>query len=311
MTQGNKTIDVVIPVYNDNPYLEETLNSILKQILPSGWSLQVYIVDDGSDIPITLQFIGKNINNVDLLRVSQNIGRGRARNYGASKGNGDYIYLLDVDCILRNKNILRHHIQALSEPLISASCGQIVRTGRSFWARYQTEVFKNREHSFKGGDKAALTTTNLMLTRDAFEAIKGFDGDFTFYGFEDKDLLLRLVAKGYGISFCELANVEHMCDLSLISIYKKIKQAGKFSSEIFINKHPEYYKKMPYVRADARLSKGGLTILALLTRPIIFPLIRVADWGIDKDCIPYILAKKIVAYVTGLAYLHGTYESLN
>ena len=311
MTQENKSIDVVIPVYNDNPYLKETLDSIFKQNLPAHWGMQVYIVDDGSEIPITLQVVENNKYNVNIVRFYQNKGRAKARNYGVSKGSGDYIYMLDVDCILRNENTLKSHIQALSEPFVSASCGQIISKGNSFWSRYQTEVFQNRERSFIKGDKAALTTTNFMITRDAFEAIDGFDGDFTYYGFEDKDFLLRLVAKEFGISFCKSANVEHMSDLSLISICNKMKESGKFSSEIFIKKHPEYYKKMPYGRSNVLFSKGCLKILMNLTKPIVWPLIGAIDWWISTGFVPYFLAKKFVKYASGLAYLHGMIEANN
>ncbi len=308
VNQGNKSVDIVIPVYNDVPYLEAMLNSIFKQKLPAYWSVKIYIVDDGSDTPISLQMVKEN---VFVVRVTQNKGRGNACNVGANTGVGDYIYILDSDCVLQNKNILASHIQTLSEDLVSVSCGQIFRKGTSFWAEYQTEVFLNRARLFTRGDRAALTTANFMLTREAYESIDGFDSNFTYYGFEDKDFLLRLLAKKHEIRFSKAADVEHMSDLSLKSIYSKIKQAGLFSSEIFIRKHPEYYRKMRYFRADARFSGNGLRIIALLTKPIVFPLISASDWLLNKGFIPYIVAKKIVSLVSGLAYLHGTYELIN
>jgi len=299
-------IDVVIPVYNDAPYLSEILKSINEQELPADWGVHVFIVDDGSDVPIELDSPYKAKKEISLIQLEKNSGRGGACNAGASKGVGSYIYILDADCVLRKKNILSLHISNLLDQGVSASCGGIYKNDNSFWARYQNGVAKQREASFLQGDLSALTTANFMIKREAFEAINGFDELFTEYGFEDKDLLLRLIEKGVGIGQCGSAAVEHMCDLSLISIVGKMERSGQFSSSLFIDKHPETYQKMAYSKADIRFSKGGLNLLAFLTKPLIRPIAILLDGAIRKEWLPFSVAKKMVKYTSGLAYMQGT-----
>jgi GT2 family glycosyltransferase len=299
-------IDIVIPVYNDNPYLKETLASIFAQQLPLNWILYVYVVDDGSDTAINLELPYENLSNVSIVRLDENQGRGAACNAGVRAGSGCYIYILDVDCILRKENILFSHMETIAGAQVSASCGGIYRNGDSFWAKYQNEVAQRRVTSFEYGDKSSLTTANFMIKREAFESVRGFDSGFTQYGFEDKDLLLRLINNGCEMQYCDMANVEHICDLSMISVVNKIKKSAEFSSTLFIKKHPFEYKGMPYAKADVRYSNGGARILAYIAKPILWPLIRVVSWGINKRLFPFYIAKKLVKYISGLAYLIGT-----
>ena len=299
------TIDVVIPIYNDDSYLTDTLHSVYCQILPEDWSLSVYIVDDGSRKPIS---VAKPYSNTTLLRHISNKGRSAACNTGANSGKGKYIYILDADCVLRNQDVLSCHIATLYKCDTSMSCGSIYKNGGDFWSIYQNAVANRREREFENGDFSSLTTANCLITRRAFEAINGFDEGFTQCGFEDRDLLLRLIKAGYIISYCQTAPVEHMCDLSLDSVAKKLYKGGAFSSKLFMKKHALDYEKMHFSKADVKYSRIGLQSLVFLTKPILWPSIKLVDWTINKGAIPYSLSSALVKYLSGLAYLHGTQE---
>jgi len=63
---------------------------------------------------------------------------------------------------------------------------------------------------------------------------------------------------------------------------------------------------MPYVRADVRYSKDFLRLVVILTKPGLWPMIGFLNWVIKKEVLPFWVLKKVVKYVSGLAYLHGT-----
>lgn len=306
MRYNEQEIDVVIPVYNDDSLLAETVNSLGSQLLPPGWSFHVHVVDDGSENEILLKDINISTDKITLHRHTVNKGRGAACNTGVHMGSGGLVYILDSDCVLQNSHVLSSHIEALSEANVSVSCGNIYVDSGSFWGKYQNEVALRREKSFKGGDLAAFTTANCMMTRKCFMKTGGFDEAFTQYGFEDRDLLLRLVSEQFEIRYCRESSVEHKCDLSLNSVVGKLYKGGMYSSALFLEKHAVAYEKMHFMKADARYSKGGLKLLVLLTKPIVWPIVRACNWVLAKNILPYWLAKNVVKYLSGLVYLHGT-----
>jgi len=87
-------ISVVIPVYNGEKTIIDTLTSVLKQTYSN---FEIIIVDDGSDHPVEL-FIQSlmedhRIRIYRTKRTNANI----ARNYGIIKSTGEYIAMLDAD----------------------------------------------------------------------------------------------------------------------------------------------------------------------------------------------------------------------
>tara|TARA_R110002111_G_scaffold99170_4_gene153275 strand:- start:54098 stop:55045 length:948 start_codon:yes stop_codon:yes gene_type:complete len=300
----NKTLDIVIPIYNDNPYLAETLTSIFKQQLPDGWRFHVYIVDDGSDIPVNLDIPKENTLDVSLVRLEINSGCSVARNKGASAGNGGVILFLDADCALARVNVLALLLEQYSQG-DDVCFGQIYAPQGDFWAKYQNDVAKERAVRFNGGEFSSMTTQVFMVKRQTFESVGGFDEAYHF-GFEDRDLFISLIKSGAKVSLVEKAIVNHNDQLSLLSVTKKLNKTGAESSSRFIAKHSKCYEEMPYVRADIRYSKGCLRLLVWVTKPVLWTGISSLNWVIKKQVLPYWLLKRLVKYMSGLAYLHGT-----
>lgn len=94
-------ISVVIPLYNKEKYIEETLGSLLRQTrLPD----QVIVVDDAStDASVAhaaaglSRLITAGVGHVELLRSPNNIGPSRARNQGLQRATGEVLAFLDAD----------------------------------------------------------------------------------------------------------------------------------------------------------------------------------------------------------------------
>jgi glycosyltransferase involved in cell wall biosynthesis len=85
----------IIPTFNRENYLKKTINSLLKQKYKF---FEIIVIDDGST-DNTQQFI-KNLKNSKIKYFYQeNLERGKARNFGASKARGDYINYFDSDDI--------------------------------------------------------------------------------------------------------------------------------------------------------------------------------------------------------------------
>ena len=89
----NPFISVVIPVYNPDESVCETIQSVFKQTCQS---FEIIIVDDGSEIDAMSyikRFDDKRIMYYKLEHKNANV----ARNFGIAKSQGQYIAMLDSD----------------------------------------------------------------------------------------------------------------------------------------------------------------------------------------------------------------------
>jgi glycosyltransferase involved in cell wall biosynthesis len=120
----NDLVSIIIPVYNSEGYLEETLRSAINQTWPSK---EIIIIDDGStDQSLAL---AKQYEGPDLKVFSQvNRGAGAARNAGYHKSKGQYIQFLDADDILSEDKIEKQVRALEGNPEKAAVCNTWIFT---------------------------------------------------------------------------------------------------------------------------------------------------------------------------------------
>ena len=89
------TISIVVPVYNVEDYLEDSLNSVLNQTFDD---FEVICVDDEST-DTSLEILNDFKNKDSRIKVisQKNKGNGGARNTGLKHATGDYVYFFDSD----------------------------------------------------------------------------------------------------------------------------------------------------------------------------------------------------------------------
>lgn len=88
-------ISVIIPVYNCEEYLNESMDGILNQTFTD---IEVICVDDGSSdnsLSKLKEFEDKD-NRVKVFH-QENQGGGNARNFAMTKASGKYLYFMDAD----------------------------------------------------------------------------------------------------------------------------------------------------------------------------------------------------------------------
>ena len=97
-------ISILMPVFNDEEYLSESIDSILKQTLKD---IEVICVNDGST-DNSLEILNDYSKKHDFVKVftKENEGSGIARNFALTKATGQFIAFLDSDDIFLNENAL-------------------------------------------------------------------------------------------------------------------------------------------------------------------------------------------------------------
>lgn len=96
----DKLITVIIPVYNVENYIEDSLNSVINQTYRN---IEIILVDDGStdnSYEICKRFFEKD-SRIKLFH-QENKGVSSARNLGLLNSTGDYITFIDSDDIIES-----------------------------------------------------------------------------------------------------------------------------------------------------------------------------------------------------------------
>jgi len=121
-------VSILVPCYNAEPWLAETLQSVLAQTWPRK---EIVVVDDGSrdnSAALARSFSGPNV----LVQTQPNRGAAAARNRAFAACSGDFIQYLDADDLLAPDKIetqVRRLEQEGTDCL--ASCR---------WGRFHTRV---------------------------------------------------------------------------------------------------------------------------------------------------------------------------
>lgn len=109
-SRSDIAISIIIPIYNSENHLSETLDSLCRQSF-NDW--QAICVDDGStdlSADIVRSFISKD-HRFTLIE-QKNAGPGPARNKGLSLTEGEYVTFLDSDDLLHPQALEYMHVEA-------------------------------------------------------------------------------------------------------------------------------------------------------------------------------------------------------
>ena len=117
MEEKQPLVSIIIPVYQVEKYIGNTIKSVLRQTYKN---IEIILVDDGStDESITnalAEVEREHFTEYKLVR-QENKGLGEARNTGVDYANGEWIVFLDSD-----DTIQKDAIEKLLKNAISNSC---------------------------------------------------------------------------------------------------------------------------------------------------------------------------------------------
>ena len=106
------SVDIILPTYNCEKYIEETIDSIISQSFEN-WKL--IIIDDKST-DSTLNLINKYLidRRISLKKLKKNKGPGFCRNLALRYSNSKYVAFIDSDDIWK-KDKLKNQIEFMKK----------------------------------------------------------------------------------------------------------------------------------------------------------------------------------------------------
>lgn len=184
-------ISVVIPLYNKEPIIEKTLNSVLSQDYSD---FEVVIVDDGSTDNSVAQVEAIYDSRIRLLR-QENGGPSKARNTGVKNAKGEWIVFLDADDELLPGALTIFHNLSVSHPEIELFCCSSIycingeQQGEPF--KFNEGILKNPYAALFFHNYAARTGDFMCSRRVALACL--FNEEIR--RFEDVECLFRMYKK--------------------------------------------------------------------------------------------------------------------
>ena len=114
-------LSIVIPVWNGEKYIEESIRSALSLKLPEEITeLEILVADDGSE-DASAQIAG-SFQEVTVLRLSHR-NTAAARNAGIRKSKGEFLFFLDADDVLEEDAAMNLLSPLLEDPSVMVTIG--------------------------------------------------------------------------------------------------------------------------------------------------------------------------------------------
>jgi glycosyltransferase involved in cell wall biosynthesis len=224
-------VSVIIPLYNAENYIKDTIGSVLNQTYPN---IEIIVIDDHSTDQ-SYQLVETFQSNKIRLVKNPKKGACSARNYGFELSKGDFIQYLDADDILQENKIETQVKLIHNNTTIVASCG---------WNFFEDEYHHlnikpqkiNQSYSsplnwlidsYYGNEMGIIS---IWLTpRNLIEKAGGWNEDLLIN--QDGEFFCRVLLIASEISFCK--NTMTYYRINPISITQKTRTTEILTSQLY------------------------------------------------------------------------------
>ncbi|PZO19281.1 MAG: glycosyl transferase family 2 [Leptolyngbya foveolarum] len=201
-------VSILIPVYNAEPWVAETIQSVIAQT----WkNIEIVIVDDGS-VDRSLEIARKFQSSTVKVIGQENQGASAARNHALNLAQGDFIQYLDADDLLAPEKVERQmrllHQQSDTRQLISGewarfykSPGEASFTPQPLWTDMEPVdwlVCAWRNHWM-------MHPAAWLVPREIVQ--KAGEWNETLSLNDDGEYFCRIILASAGVKFCQGAKV--------------------------------------------------------------------------------------------------------
>lgn len=196
----NKLVSIIIPSFNREKLIVETLHSVINQTYTT-W--ECLVIDDGSadnSVAVVNAFAAKDNRITCLQRNRQPKGAPTCRNIGIDVSKGEYMIFLDADDIL-SPTCLENRVSVMEKnPVLDFAVFP-----RTFFKQYPSDSTKtwnlqsddsdlNRFLKFDWWLLIGWLTTSPIWRKDAVVQLHGFDE--TLADWQDWDIHVRAIISG-------------------------------------------------------------------------------------------------------------------
>jgi GT2 family glycosyltransferase len=212
---GAPAISIVMPVYNAEKTLRECLSRVFASTVRD---FEMVIVDDGStdaSASIAATF------PVRIVPTAGRVGPAAARNLGARVAEGQVLFFIDSDVMVRPDTIARLAERFERQEELDGLCGvqAVAMRHRDLVSQYKN-LWMRWTYIRCTGDVPLFYTTAAAIRRERFLEAGGFDQGYATPNVEDTAFGQRLARLGMKVQVAPELEVEHVKHYSLSSLLK-------------------------------------------------------------------------------------------
>ena len=248
-TVTNPTVSIIFPNYNGCKDCLSLLASLKNCDFPSQ-EIEVIMVDNASTDD-SVKTVKEAFPDIKIITLDHNVGPGEARNKGAAKAEGEYLFLTDNDVEFMASSLEPLIKLISSDARIGVAGGKILEknTHRLVSCGYTFNRWLGIETGDKNPDQQKecdwVAGAFMMIKKGVFNEIGGFESRFFFYA-EEADLCLKAKEKGLRVVYAPEAIIYHGKFNSSAKIFSPSEDyfnyyVGKF---LLILKHASFWEKM-------------------------------------------------------------------
>ena len=238
------SLSIVLVNYNGSQFLDSCLDSI-EQF--SNYSSTEVIIIDNFSTDSSLEIIKGKFPSFNLICSQVNLGFARANNLAVKHSHGEHLLFLNTDTILTSNSpqILSDYLHQYQDvgvvsPRITfkdgsyqLSCGKLPNLAIEFLDKIRYGLDRKWHHVFGSlynkqystvQEMGWLTGACLMMRRDVFEQLGGFDESFFMY-FEDKDICKRVHEAGWKVVYYPKTSLIHLLGGSSSSVQNSVQNS--------------------------------------------------------------------------------------
>jgi glycosyltransferase involved in cell wall biosynthesis len=232
-------LSFVIPSLN-SLVIDRVITALLCQTTCLSVPWEIYVV--GQDHPGLV----KAQAHVHLLPTPVPVSPSVARNLGAERADGELLIFLDADCIPQ-PGWLRAMLAAWARwPDAGAISGAMLPDGDSLVLHCgQIAGFHEHLNCTLSSQRSALASFSLLVPREMWKSVGGFDESFKFAAAEDLDFTIRIARQGRKLYLTNSAAVRHFPSRGNWKLlWEHAYRAGSQSIKVRLQ-HIDYYD-MPF-----------------------------------------------------------------
>ncbi len=268
MPRTNSSVSTVTVTYWTGDVLDRCIASLRRQAVD-----EIILIDNGnpSDVSEKLDLLPQQDSRIKIFRPEKNTGFAAGCNLGAKQASGQFLAMVNPDCVLAPDTIARVLRVArrnstnwlcggrLQNPDGSEQRGSRRETLTPWRATVEllrldriapNHPYFRRFHQFEEDPLVGITEVPtisgafMFVRKHAYEQLGGMDEAF-FIHFDDADLCMRVWKKGGRVLFCSNIPILHYKSSSDVSQtfveWHKAKGLGYFFRKHFGDTYPKWF----------------------------------------------------------------------
>ncbi len=274
-------VSIIIPTKDNLNYIKRCVESILNKSTYQNY--EIIIIDTGSTQYGVKKYYKekqKQFEKIKIISWDKEFNFSSVCNFGAKQSRGDYLLFLNNDTEIINNDWIEGMLELAQLPKTGAvGCklfypnGKIQHAGiiwqmkglagHAFRNNSEDDIaryFVNVMHANVIRNYIAVTAACLMIKRDKFEEVEGFDEKLRI-AFNDVDFCIKLWDKGYDNIFTPFAKLYHHESISVGTPEKGTRNVKEFLKEIdLITKRWKKIKNDPFYNPNLNLNNENFDL---------------------------------------------------